>query len=151
MALPTETTQNDVITTLTDALLLLPGLAGVAVNSAPLDLGNVSTDMVAVLNIADGNESWYGLGNARRLESYSLQMACLSFEPGASESAIRACRDRAYAIHNAVAGYIRSNPHISGVTIKQLSGTNLDQGYDAQARWARLEWLVRVNAQLAVT
>lgn len=151
MALPTETTQNDVITTLTDALLLLPALSSVAVNSAPLDPGNVSTDMVAVLNIADGNESWSGLGNARRSESYSLQMACLSFEPGASEAAIRACRDRAYAMHNAVANYIRSNPHISGVTIKQLSGTNLDQGYDAQARWARLEWLVRVDAQLAVT
>lgn len=150
MSLPTETTQNAVITALVDALLALPALTDVQVNSAPLDLGNVSTDLIAVLNIANGNESWYGLGNARRSESYSIQMACLSFEPGASEAAIRACRDRAYAMHNVVASYIRSNPHISGVTIKQLSGTNLDQGYDAQARWARLEWLVKVDAQLAV-
>ena len=152
MALPTTTTQNAVITGLVDALLALQAtsLADVHVSSAPLELSQYPGDQVSVLNITDGAESWEGLGNIKRRETYTIDMACVAFEPGASEVAIRASRDRAYVIHNVVTGYIRSNPHISGVTIKQLSGTNLTQGYEAQTRWTRLDWGVRVEAQIEV-
>lgn len=152
MALPTTTTQNTVITGVVDALIALQAttLADVYVSSGPLELSVAPGDQVAVLNIEDGTESWYGLGNMRRSESYTVDMACVTFAPGADETAIRASRDRAYAIHDIVTGYIRHNPHISGVTIKQLSGTNLTQGYEAQTRWTRLDWGVRVTAQIEV-
>jgi hypothetical protein len=153
MALPTTTTQNDVITDLVDALIVLQAttLAGVTVSSAPLELSQVPGDQIAVLNIFDGDESWEGLGNHKRMESYTIDMACVTFESGADETAIRASRDRAYTIHNVVADYIRQNPHFGGTTIAKMSGTNLAQGFEAQTRWTRLDWGIRVeNAQIEV-
>jgi hypothetical protein len=153
MPLPTTTTQNAVITAITDALIALQAttLAGVTVSSAPLELSQSPGDVVSVLNITDGSEAWEGLGNHKRTETYTIDMACLSFKSGADETVIRASRDRAYAIHAIVTNYIRNNPHFGGVTIAQLSGTNLTQGYEAQTRWTRLDWGVRVaNAQIEV-
>jgi hypothetical protein len=153
MALPTTTTQNAVITAITDALIALQAttLAGVTVTSAPLDPSQWPQDVVMILDIPDGGESWEGLGNHKRLESYSIRMACWAFAPGADETAIRACRDRAYEIHNIVAGYIRQNPHFGGVTIAKMFGTDYTPGYEAQTRWTRLDWMIRVeNAQIEV-
>lgn len=152
MALPTDTTQNDVITALADALIALQAttLDGVSVTSAPMDLALMTGDHVEILDIPESEENWEGLGNYKRTEDYEIRMACYSYEPGAEESAMRACRDRAYAIHRIVAGYIRSNPHMGGVTIKQMSGTSYTPGYDDRARWTRLGWSIRVTAQIEV-
>ena len=153
MPLPTDTTQNSVITALVDALLDLPALAAAHVNSAPIDLSQATADQVAVLNIPDGNETWNGLGNHKRDEAYTIEMAALAVrdsDPGDIETTIREVRNAVYTLYAAVTGYIRSNPHQGGVTIKQLSGSNLTQGYEAQMRWARLDWGIRVTAQIEV-
>lgn len=153
MSLPTATTQNAVITSLVDGLIGLAALDDAHVNSAPIDLSQATADQVAVLNIPDGNEVWNGLGNRKRDETYTIEMAALAIresDPGDFETTIREVRDRVYALYAAVEGYVRGNPHHGGVTIKQLSGASLTQGYQAQARWARLDWGVRVTAQIEV-
>lgn len=153
MSLPRATTQNDVITDLVDGLAALPALSSVHVNSAPIDLSQATADQVAVLNIPDGNETWNGLGNRKRDETYTIEMAALAIrdsDPVDVEVTIREARDAVYELYEAVEGYVRGNPHHGGVTIKQLSGVNLTQGYQAQARWARLDWGVRVTAQIEV-
>jgi hypothetical protein len=149
--MPTATTQNDVITDLVDELMVLTALTGVIVTSAALDLALNSDDQACVIDIPTGDERWYGLGNNARDETYDIAMGCLAFRPGADEDAIRAARDRVYEIHNAIAGYIRDNPRRGGgVTIAQLSGVQLTQGFLDNQRYAKLEWSVRVQARIEV-
>lgn len=150
MSLPNETTQLAVITALVDGLTALEALSDVTITDAPLDRGKVSGDQIAVIEIPDGDETWNGLGNRKRNETYVIRMGCLVFEDGAGQEAIRACNERAYALYEAVAGYIRSNPHYGGVTIAQMSGVNYTPGYEEQRRFTRLEWGVRVSAQIEV-
>src|SRR5688500_13476273 len=127
MSLPLVTTQNTVLTAIVDALLVLTAddenaLYGKTVTSAPLSQAQHSEDQVAAFGISVGDESWYGIGNLKRREVYEISMGCVAYRPGADESAMRAARDASYAMHNAVATYIRDNPHMGGVTIQQLSG-----------------------------
>jgi hypothetical protein len=153
--MPTATTQNAVITSITDGYLTLAaddesGLYGVMVTSAAIDLAKHDEEQLAIVGIDDGAETWNGLGNFRRDETYTIKMACLVFRPGADEAAMRAARDRGYTIFNAAAEYVRLNPHHGGVTIAEISGVNLTQDYLDTSRWVRLDWGVRVQARIEV-
>lgn len=155
MALPTTTTQNTVITALVDALLALTaddenGLYGKLVLSAPISLAKHQEDHVAVIDIPDGDESWYGIGNHRRTEEYTVAMHATAFRYGADETAMRDARAAVYAMFNAVAAYIRDNPSLGGVTIQQMSGTTLEQHFTTDERVAQLRWGVGLRAQIEV-
>lgn len=146
------TTQDEFITTLVDVLERRTGLTDVTVTSADLGLADRGADSISVFGIPDGNESWDGIGNYAREESYTVEMGCLVIRPGADEDAIRAARDRAYELFHEVADAVRTNPTLgTRAYVSQMTTANLIQGWSDLGRWCELHWSIRAQGRLEIT
>ena len=127
-----------------------PAFAKVEIATAAL--GHATKPESIQIFDVDGEQPWGALGAHRRDEEYAVQVAIWACKPGAGEPAIKAVRDRAYALFAAVEQVLLADPTLGGVVLKVRFGLmQLEQGANKGERWAQLSFTIHAQAILRPT
>lgn len=128
-------------------LLARPGLAGVQVATGPL-AEDTALESIQVFRV-DTDQVWAALGGRSREETGTMTGAIWIVAPGADEPAIKAARDRAYALLAELESDLRADPSVNGtVRVAQLASADLTQGLNDNGRVAQVTFTVNLEARL---
>jgi hypothetical protein len=125
-------------------LMAVTALAGVTVSTAPL--GTEDPPEAIVFSDVSLSEELLAMGTTRR-ETYTIDGMVYIQKPGAGEMAIKAARDRAFAILAEVETYLTDNPTINSKCLdSDLKSVKLTQAVAPNIRIAFIEFGIKVDA-----
>jgi hypothetical protein len=149
----TVATLPDFLDKLRAALILRSGLAGVNIFTAGIDDESAGAEAIVFAAeevAAAGN--YHTLPKAECFEEYPVEGWTWVQKPGAGEDAIKAARDRAFALLADVHSYLKSlggtasTQSAVGVDEAQLVGWKLEQFITPNTRDAKLTFTIAVRA-----
>ncbi len=148
------TTLPGALDALRTALAALDGLAGVNVYTAPVEAEALGKECVVLCTEATTSEYEYPTaGMLQAFERYDVDGFIWTSKPGGGETAIKAARDRAYAILEAVHDYLASltttAATISALTVDdaRITSATLEQFAADGARQVFLKFRIVLRAR----
>ena len=134
------------------ALVNRSGLSGVNVYTAPVAPEDEGTEAIIFgEEDADGTAGVYCIPAEQRQEEYEVRGRVLIVKSGAGETAIKAARDRAYAIYAEVASEVGTNDRMTG-TVDDVTATQatVEQVPGDHVRICRIRFILTVKATYTV-
>lgn len=125
-------------------LTAVSALSGVTISTARL--GTEDPPEAIVFADVSMSEELMAMGQMRR-ETYTIDGMIYIQKPGANETAIKAARDRAFALFAAVETYLSDNPTINSKCLdSDIKAVKLTQAVAPNIRIAFIEFAIEVDA-----
>jgi hypothetical protein len=146
--MPLISSVPNVFDELTAQLEAREGLADVNILSAYLD-DTQRRDALMLIDV-EADQEWGALGNRRIDEDYVIRGAIWIYRRGSDDKvAMKAARDRAYAVFGELVEQVRGDPRINQTVRQSIPSVgNLTQWYDSETRLAILEFEIHVKNEL---
>lgn len=141
----------DVMDALQTGLAARAGLANVTVQSGPGDLKYLGLEYLALgVGRVSIPQSQRAAGNQFKQEAARIDCEIRSGVVGVGETAIRACRDRAFVILAEVEDFLRTTPNLSITAVDHLLLRDVDYGigWDDRVTWCEIGFTIAGNISL---
>lgn len=127
-----------------------PGLAGVQITPAPVDLSETEPESIQIDNTEPTRE-WAALGRQAREEEFYLGFTVSVVVAGGDRAAMLAALLRVYALLAEIEVALRADPSVGGaVHVAHVARTALTQIPTPEGRMAILECEIKADKRLVI-
>jgi hypothetical protein len=135
-----------------DGLSLRSGLAGVQITSAFIGDQLDARESIQLALNDEITGDWAQVGKFSRNETITVTGIVTVDRPGAGETVIRECRQRAAELMAEIESFVVADPSIGAVVLQaKVRPTMLAEGFSPEGRWALLRFEIEAFSRLTTS